>query len=279
MIRRAAVNAGTKTGPDRRGRSTSVGAGRSVIRGKAAQVCRLATLLVAGLVSFCVLAACASSPEPGSSAPSGPSTPIVSPSASKSPMLPKPPQHRLVVAWQPSHQDDTGLNGWHEYKVCGDIVKRAMAALPQARNVLAWDTDHGLTGTNNYRPSPTNARAFDVEIDKANRAGADVFIAVHVNGGAPTSEFAETMPGDERSRAIAKRLVAALHAKTGMPDLGVIPMRLYSLEPSRNRAPIRILLEIGDNEADRAFLMDPAGRQAIAEALAGVVGKLRPGAE
>ena len=45
-------------------------------------------------------------------------------------------------------------------------------------------------------------------------------------------------------------------------------MRLYSLEPERNEAPIRILLEIGDNEADRDYLMDPAGREEIAVALA-----------
>ncbi len=151
-----------------------------------------------------------------------------------------------------------------------------MAELPEVGHVLAWETGMGLTGTNNYRPEPTNTRAFDSELTRANRAGADVFIAVHVNGGAPSSQFAEVMPGDERSGAIAMRIVKALENATGIPGQGVIPMRLYSLEPERNEAPIRILLEIGDNEADRDYLMDPAGREEIAVALADVIRTLEP---
>jgi hypothetical protein len=33
----------------------------------------------------------------------------------------------VIIAWQPSHQSDTGSNGWLEYVVCGDIVDHAMA--------------------------------------------------------------------------------------------------------------------------------------------------------
>lgn len=197
--------------------------------------------------------------------------------ATSSPNAPATPAAgALVVAWQPSHQDDTGFNGWHEYRVCKSIAKRAMAELPEVRHILAWETGMGLTGTNNYRPSPTNTRAFDSELARANRAGADVFLAVHVNGGAPSSQFAEVMPGDERSEAVAKRIVKALEHATGIPSQGVLPMRLYSLEPERNEAPIRILLEIGDNEADRDYLMNPAGREEIAAALADVIRTLKP---
>src|SRR5450756_1655947 len=44
-----------------------------------------------------------------------------------------------VIAWIPSHQDDNGTNGWHEYQVCGDIVQRTMALLPDFTNVLCWE--------------------------------------------------------------------------------------------------------------------------------------------
>ena len=115
------------------------------------------------------------------------------------------------MAWQPFHQDDTGFNGWHEYRVCKDIAQRAMAELPEVRHVLAWEGEMGLT-VERLRPAPTNTQAFNSELAKANRAGADVFIALHVNGGAPSSQFAEVMPDDERSGAIAERIVKALRS-------------------------------------------------------------------
>lgn len=180
----------------------------------------------------------------------------------------------VVVAWQPSHQDDTGDSSWHEYLVCGDIVDRAMQLCTSVTNVKCWDLSHGLTGTNNYRPQPTNTVAFDVEVSAANQAGADYFISVHNDGGAPSGILGLCMPNDPLSRGYAERFVDALCARTGLPKRGIWEVRLYSLEPERNRCPVRILLEIGDNQKDRALLENPQFRQLVAQALADVVNSL-----
>lgn len=181
---------------------------------------------------------------------------------------------RVVVAWQPSHQDDTGDASWHEYIICNDIVVRAMSLCTVVTNVKCWDTSHGLTGTNNYRPRPTNTVAFDVEIAMANQAGADYFISVHNDGGAPSGILGLCMPGDLLSRSYAERFVDVLCARTGLPKRGIWEVRLYSLEPERNRCPVRLLLEIGDNQKDRALLESEQFRQLVAQALAEVVNTL-----
>lgn len=178
-----------------------------------------------------------------------------------------PARRSTIIAWQPSHQADTGAD-WEEYVICGDIVDRVIALLPEFTHVKAWETGMGLSGSNGYRPQPKNAPAFDSEIAQANGAGAAVFVSVHNDGGAPSGILGMCMPGDAGSRALAERLKAALVLATKLPDRGIREERLYSLEPERNHAGTRLLLEIGDNKADRAFLLNAANRQAIAAALA-----------
>jgi len=183
----------------------------------------------------------------------------------------KPANERTtVIAWQPSHQADTGSD-WQEYVVCGDIVDRAIALLPEFKHVKGWETAMGLSGSNSYRPEPKNAPAFDSEIKQANVANATVFVSVHNDGGAPSGILGMCMPGDEASRSMAERFKTALCAATGLPDRGMREERLYSLDPVRNNADLRMLLEIGDNKADRAFLLDANNRQVIARALADAV--------
>jgi len=182
----------------------------------------------------------------------------------------EPARRVTVIAWQPSHQADTGAD-WEEYVICGDIVDRVIALLPEFTHVKAWEIGMGLSGANGYRPKPINTPAFDSEVGKANAAGATVFVAVHNDGGAPSGILGMCMPGDATSRALAEKLKAALVSATGLPDRGMREERLYSLEAQRNKADARLLLEIGDNKADRAFLLDEGNRQAIAVALAGTL--------
>jgi N-acetylmuramoyl-L-alanine amidase len=172
-----------------------------------------------------------------------------------------------VVALQPSHQDDTGGAGWHEYLICGDIARRTIALLSGSPvpTLLAWETGMGLTGSNN---DGSNARAFDSEIAKANDAGADYFVSIHNDGGAPSGVLGMYFTGDARSAVIAEVLARSISRETGLPYRGIRGRALYSLDPGRNHAPLRVLLEIGDNVRDRSFLEDPAGRQRIAAALA-----------
>jgi hypothetical protein len=180
---------------------------------------------------------------------------------------PAPTGRSTIIAWQPSHQADTGVD-WDEHVICGDIVDRVIALMPEFEHVKAWETGMGLSGSNGYRPQPKNTAAFDSELRQANSAPASVFISVHNDGGAPSGVLGMCMPGDANSRAVAERLKAALVSATKLPDRGMREERLYSLESARNHAGIRLLLEIGDNKADRGFLLDAANRQAIAQALA-----------
>jgi len=177
----------------------------------------------------------------------------------------------VTIALQPSHQDDTG-EGWHEYKICGNIVDRTIRAGKGIRWVKAWDTSHGLTGSNNYRPRPTNTIAFDREIAIANSAKATHFVSIHNDGGAPSGVLGEYMPGDESSGRLTKYLVGKLSAGLDLPNRGVREVRLYSLEPRRNKAKYRSLLEIGDNIADRAFLSSGSNRARIGRILASALG-------
>jgi hypothetical protein len=178
-----------------------------------------------------------------------------------------------VVSFQPSHQDDTGDAGWHEYRICGDIAQRTIALLEGSpvRTVLAWETGMGLTGSNN---DGSNARAFDSEIRRANDADADYFISIHNDGTAPSGVLGMYYAGDTRSAGLAEVLARSLSREIGLPYRGIRASPLYSLDSSRNHAPVRVLLEIGDNVQDRAFLEDPAGRQKIAAALAAEVSLL-----
>jgi N-acetylmuramoyl-L-alanine amidase len=172
-----------------------------------------------------------------------------------------------VVAFQPSHQDDTGAADWHEYRICGDIAQRTITLLEGSpfETVLAWETGMGLTGSNN---NGSNAEAFNSEIGKSNDAGADYFISIHNDGSAPSGVLGMYFTGDARSAKLAETLARSVSRQIGLPYRGIRGSPLYSLDAGRNHAPVRVLLEIGDNVRDRAFLDDPAGRQKIAAALA-----------
>jgi N-acetylmuramoyl-L-alanine amidase len=173
-------------------------------------------------------------------------------------------QKGVTIAWNPSHQDDTGSDGWHEYAVCGDIAQQAMALLPDSNNVLCWETGMGLT-TN-------GGAALRSECATANAAHAQIFIAVHVNGGGQSGVTGTYYAGDETSRQYAEALLQSISAAVGMTFHHVRPRSdIFVLNPLENHAPIRVLLELGDNEADRALLTSKDGVRRMAAALAKAV--------
>jgi hypothetical protein len=184
---------------------------------------------------------------------------------------PAPTRSNAVVAFQVSHQADTGVHGWTEWAIAGDIALRAIAGIDFASVALAWDLSGPLYGSNRYEPSPTNVPSFDREIGFANRHGADDFVSIHINGAAPSGVLAIVSPGDDGSASLGQLLVDEVAACSGLPNLGVRSEHMYSLEAPHNEAAHRVLLELGDNVSDRAFLEDAQGRAALA---AGVIAGL-----
>jgi len=122
-----------------------------------------------------------------------PAQPSVSPSTSPSPE-PTTPAGLLLVAQELSHQDDTGFEGQHKYRMCDDIVSRANAVLSLVTTAKTWDVKDAPAVTVNHRSAPIRARAFDVEVAKANASGADVVVVVHVNGGVAAACSPSTCP-------------------------------------------------------------------------------------
>jgi hypothetical protein len=175
-----------------------------------------------------------------------------------------------IIAWTPSHQDDTGQQPWHEYLVCGDIVARTMALLEgDFTNVLCWETGMGLT--------TGNIPALKSETDQANAARAQIFISVHVNSGAASGFIGLYQAGDSSSAQYAEVLLRSAAATMGMRYHYVSARTdLVGLDPVNNRAPVRVVLELGDELADRELLLSEAGRQRMAEALAQAVRQNTP---
>jgi hypothetical protein len=169
-----------------------------------------------------------------------------------------------VIAWVPSHQNDTGANGWHEYAVCGDIVQRTMAELPEFTNVLCWETGMGLTSQ--------NYPALRSEIAQAVAAKATIMISIHVDGDTPSGLGGCYFLGDTSSGDYGNKLLKSMAATSVLPYLVNYGRKdVYILDPANNPVPIRVLLELGDNKADRALLDSTSGRQKLADALASAV--------
>ena len=174
-----------------------------------------------------------------------------------------------VIAWNPSHQADTGTDGWHEYVVCGEIANRTMALLPDFTNVLCWETGMGLTSD--------SGSALTSECEKANDAQAQIFIAVHINGGGASGYAGFYYTGDSSSALYAEALLRSICASMGKTFRYVRPRsNLFVLDPANNHAPIRILLELGDNVTDRKQLTSAEGQKKLAAALAKAVKENRP---
>jgi hypothetical protein len=207
-----------------------------------------------------------------------------------------------VVVWQPSHQTDTGKD-FSEAAVCNGIVEAAMAAKPDLKEYKVWSlgndqVHHADRGSNTVVEHTTavidgKISGYAYELQESNKRHPKVFIAVHNNGGTKRHAiWGYIHYGDaweDANRALAKRLVQAICKVTDLENRGVLldsttgrndyrcpvtgKLSFYSLDETVNVAPFRVLLEIGDNQASRAFLQDPAKQKIMGEALKAEVAK------
>ncbi|MFZ2785017.1 MAG: N-acetylmuramoyl-L-alanine amidase [Sediminibacterium sp.] len=207
-----------------------------------------------------------------------------------------PPRKKTVVVWQPSHQTNTGKN-FSEAAVCNGITEAAIASTPHMKEYKVWSlgrTDvHNADSGSNTVVAHTSAvvdgkiSGYAWEVKQSNKEKPDVFIAVHNNGGTRRhAVWGYIHYGDAHeaeNRDLAATLIASIAAATTLENRGVLldsstgrndyrcastgKLSFYSLDEHVNTAPIRVLLEIGDNGASYDFLRDPANQQKIGEAI------------
>ena len=209
---------------------------------------------------------------------------------------------QTVVAYQPSHQSDTGVD-FNEALVCNGIVEAAMAAstgVVKIHKVWSYNVEglHHARQGSNTKVDHTAAvdslgriSGYAHEIRETNRVHPDVFIAVHNNGA--TNRHAcwgyvhEGDAGEQRNRELAKELVEEICRVSGLENRGVLgdsspnrndyrckntgKLSFYSLDENNNTSPVRVLLEIGDNKVSYDLLMDPAKQKLIGQAIQAVV--------
>ena len=209
---------------------------------------------------------------------------------------------RFVVIYQPSHQTDTGED-FNEALVCNSIVEAAVAAsigVVMVHKVWSYNKEgvhHARQGSNtkidhsSAVDSLGRISGYAYELRESNKFLTDVFIAVHNNGA--TNRHAcwgfvhEGDQYEEQNRELAKEFVDEICRVTGLENAGVLgdssPNRndyrckntgrlsFYSLDENANTAPIRVLLEIGDNKVSYNFLMNPKNQREIGEVIQRVV--------
>jgi len=200
------------------------------------------------------------------------------------------------VAWQPSHQTDTGKD-FSEASTCNGIVAAVMALTPHRKEWKVWSLGkqqyhHADSGSNTKILHTTalidgKISGYAYELKASNKKRPDVFISVHNNGGTKRHAIWGYIhygdPYEPANRDLAGRLVKAICAVTNLENRGVLldsttgrndyrcrqsgKLSFFSLDENVNTAPYRVLLEIGDNAASHDFLQDPANQKIIGEAI------------
>lgn len=201
-----------------------------------------------------------------------------------------------VIVWQPSHQTDTGKD-FSEAAVCNGIVEAAIDAKPHLKEYKVWslgrtDVHHPDRGSNTVIEHTSavidgKLSGYAWELQESNKQHPKVFIAIHNNGGTKRHaiwgyiHYGDVNEGGNRE--LAARLIAAVSAATTLENRGVLldsttgrndyrcsttgKKGFYSLDENINTAPYRVLLEIGDNETSREFLLNPDNQKKMGAAI------------
>ncbi|MDA8131699.1 MAG: hypothetical protein M0011_09375 [Elusimicrobia bacterium] len=211
------------------------------------------------------------------------------------PFLPALAAAQLIV-FQPSHQSDTGEN-YNEALTCNAIVEYAMAAEPRYGEKKVWSyfqpgLHHADTGTNTLKAHTSDIEdgkisGYAWELARSNEIKPLFFIGVHNNGGSGRHAVwgyihdGDNMEAENRrlSDILIEEIARAtdlenrgthLDSSTGRNDYRCAStgrLAFYSIDENVNKAPYRVLLEIGDSEKSRAFLISEDGRRAVGEAI------------
>lgn len=209
---------------------------------------------------------------------------------------------QIIVVYQPSHQSDTGVN-FNEALVCNGIVDGALASstgVVRVYKVWSYNVDgvhHAREGSNTKidHTSMIDSRGrisgYAYELSEANKLHPDVFIGVHNNGATNRNAcwgyVHEGDAGEQQNRELASELVKAVCKASGLENGGVLgdsspnrndyrckntgKLSFYSLDENINSAPVRVLLEIGDNKVSFELLMDPVMQKTIGKAIQEIV--------
>ncbi len=207
-----------------------------------------------------------------------------------------PIKKKTVVVWQPSHQTDTGVD-FSEAEVSNGIAEAAMQTPPRFKEYKVWslgrtDVHHPDRGSNTAVEHTSavidgKISGYAYELKESNKRNPDVFIALHNNGGTKRhAVWGYIHYGDQyetANRELASRLIKAIAAATTLENRGVLldsttgrndyrcrstgKLSFYSLDEQVNKAPYKVLLEIGDNGASHDFLKDPANQRIIGAAI------------
>ncbi|HCC46980.1 MAG TPA: hypothetical protein DEQ38_02500 [Elusimicrobia bacterium] len=201
-----------------------------------------------------------------------------------------------VVVFQPSHQTDTG-EAYNEAATCGAYVDYAMAARPDKSMHKVWSygrsgLHHADAGSNTLLAHTTaledgKISGYAWELKQSNALKPDIFIGVHNNGGtnrhAVWGYIHDGDPLMEKNRRLSNLIIEEIARATDLENRGThldsstgrndyrcaVTGRLgfYSIDENVNAAPYRVILEIGDSEKSRAFLLSKKSRKATGEAI------------
>ncbi|HNW45237.1 MAG TPA: hypothetical protein PKI19_12090 [Elusimicrobiales bacterium] len=201
-----------------------------------------------------------------------------------------------TVVFQPSHQTDTGEN-YNEAETCGAIVDYALREPPfyQERKVWSYNQGglhHAREGTNTKIEHTTALQdgklsGYAWELAQSNAQAPEFFIAVHNNGGTGRHALWGYIHDGDAMEAANRRfsniLIEEIARATDLENRGTHldssagrndhrcavtgRQSFYSIDENVNKAPYRVILEIGDSEASRAFLLDEGRRRAIGAAI------------
>ncbi len=172
-----------------------------------------------------------------------------------------------------------------------------METKPHLKEYKVWSlgrkyVHHADSGSNTMIAHTTaivdgKISGYAYELQQSNKKKPDVFIAVHNNGGTKRNAvWGYIHYGDKyenENRELAARLIKAISSVTDLENRGVLldsttgrndyrckttgKLGFYSLDENINKAPYRVLLEIGDNAISRELLISSEGRKKIGKAL------------